>query len=138
MNEEDIKKALECCGCGVTKCVCNECPIRYRESCLDDLPKIALDLINRQQAEIEKLENAIIALMSYLDILGADKTDTSFINQATEFNKQIRADIKSEAIKEFAERLKIDWQENDFYWEDADVYKWIDNLVKEMVGEQDA
>lgn len=59
MNDEDIKKALECCSCGVTKCVCNECPIRYKESCLDDLPKFALDLINRQQAEIEKFKKAI-------------------------------------------------------------------------------
>lgn len=99
--------------------------------------KEVLNLFNRQQAEIEKLENAIIALMSYLDILGADKTDTSFINQATEFNKQIRADIKSEAIKEFAERLrkeavtKCDW-DNCVDVED------IDRLVAEMVGGENA
>lgn len=56
MTDEDIRKALECCSCDTTRCICNECPIRYRESCLDDLPEIALDLINRQQERIEELE----------------------------------------------------------------------------------
>lgn len=45
------------------------------------------------------------------------------------------AEIKAQAYKEFAERLKEDWSDNDYYWEEADVYKWIDNLLKELVGE---
>ena len=42
---------------------------------------------------------------------------------------------KAEAYKEFAEKLKEDWQNNDYYWEETDVYKWIDNLLKELVGD---
>lgn len=113
MTDEDIKKALVCCCCGVTKCVCNECPIRYRESCLDDLPKIALDLINRQQAEIERLNGNLFTI-----------SDACMQR-------------RNEAIKEFAERLrkeavtKCDW-DNCVDVED------IDRLVQEMAGEQDA
>ena len=83
------------------------------------------------------MENAIIALMSYLDILGADKTDTSFINQATEFNKQIRADIKSEAIKEFAERLRKE-AVTKCDWDNCVDVDDIDRLVAEMVGGENA
>ena len=92
-----------------------------------------------QQAEIERLENAIIALMSYLDISGADKTDTSFIKQATEFNKQKRADIKAEAIKEFAERLKeMDGYNNHTFDDCASIFiseeyrKGRDEKIKEI------
>ena len=156
MNDEEIKKVLECCGIEET---CWECPLKNEVDCLDKLNHSLLDLINRQQAEserlkilctskdviikeqeaeIERLENAIIALMSYLDILGADKTDTSFINQATEFNKQIRADIKSEAIKEFAERLKmkayLDNGLNGFLRSRVIDVNDIDNLLAERVG----
>lgn len=94
MSDEDIKKALECCGCGVTKCVCNECPIRYRESCFDDLPKIALDLINRQQTEIERLQKY--------------STEVAFKH----YN-----DGRAEAIKEFAEIIVADYPEMEFYLE---------------------
>ena len=43
--------------------------------------------------------------------------------------------LKSEAIKEFAELLKNDWIGNLYYCEDLDITDWIDNLLKEMVGE---
>ena len=42
---------------------------------------------------------------------------------------------KAEAVKEFAELLKSDWIGNMYYCEDLDIIDWIDNLVKEMVGE---
>ncbi len=93
------------------------------------------DLINLQKAENERLENTIIALMNYLDILGVDKTDTSFVKEATELNKQIRADIKAEAYKEFADRLKEIFKQ---YWFDYPIHVFCDetdNLLKELVGE---
>ena len=64
------------------------------------------ETINRQKAEIERLQNTIIALVNYLDILGVDKTDTSLVKEAYELNAQIRAAVKDEAFKELAERLK--------------------------------
>ena len=91
-----------------------------------------------QQAEIERLENAIIALMSYLDISGADKTDTSFIKQATEFNKQKRADIKAEAIKECVNKyteMLIDEYHLRTDLQIASIKRVAKKFLAEMVGE---
>jgi hypothetical protein len=80
----------------------------------------ALDLINRQQAEIERLQ----------------KVNDSF----TDIGKMY-SEIKAEAIKEFAERLKNIYIKDKRYdrpnahtlidW----LFANIDNLVKEMVGD---
>lgn len=58
MNDNDIKKALECCK---RACVnrCEGCSYRERLMCALDLRKDALDLINRQQAEIERYKGVI-------------------------------------------------------------------------------
>lgn len=55
MTDSEIIKALKCCA---TENKCQECP--YGAACLDDkyvsiISKDALDLINRQNAEIERL-----------------------------------------------------------------------------------
>ena len=52
----------------------------------------------------------------------------------TEFNKAIKT-AKSEAIKEFAEKLKDVWFYRGYDSPDVDFDNFIDNLVKEMVGE---
>ena len=80
----------------------------------------ALDLIIYQKVEIEKLNKKVEELSEVL-------SDTIRIRYA---------EAKSEAIKEFAERLKeISTQK---FWE-TDTYvgvEQIDDLVKEMVGEE--
>lgn len=92
---------------------------------------IVLDLINRQKSEIERLGNALLALMNYLNIIGCDKSDVSFIKIATDLNKQIRADIKSQSVKDFVERLCEGKVSNDKTVIEAKV------LLKEMVGEEE-
>ena len=89
--------------------------------CGEHLANYALDLINRQQTEIEKLKEEI----------QITKDAYTMLQTKNEI-------IKSEAIKEFAERLK----EKSFktirnYGLTKDVVEVcdIDNLVKEMVGE---
>ena len=52
MTDEQIIKALECCIGQEGNC--DECPQHSRD-CVDDLLKTALDLINRQKAEIERV-----------------------------------------------------------------------------------
>lgn len=107
MNDNDIIKALEDIvrtaeeiqQCSIAKFV----PVSNI--------KLALDLINRQKAEIERYKGVIKIL-----------------------EKDV-AEAKSEAIKEFAERLKDKTQ-----W-DVDIADYvfvrdIDTLVKEMVGEK--
>lgn len=60
MTDNEIIKALECCSKGD----CDNCPNNYG-SCCYRLAKKSLDLINRQKAEIEKLQ----AFKSYFDEL---------------------------------------------------------------------
>lgn len=111
MTDNEIIKALECCG----RESCLSCP--YRDGkCHQGNPMIrdARDLINRQQAEIERLQKAHrLNLLIQLDI--AEK-------------------IKSEAIKEFAERFKriAGIYQKDTYVIGVDEF---DNLVKEKVGD---
>ena len=45
------------------------------------------------------------------------------------------AEVKSEAYKEFAERLKEMWSNNYYDSPDVDFDEFVDNLLKEMVGE---
>lgn len=84
--------------------------------------KSALDLINRQQEEIERLKG-------YNENLQA--ANTALSNEIIE--------IKSEAVKEFAERLK----EKAYPFpcaigvENAVTIRDINDILKEMVGEYD-
>lgn len=88
MSDNEIKKALECCADEHRGCT-DYCPYVGKISCAFDLRKDALDLINRQQAEIERLEGELI-------------------EERTRRENAVNAyhEAKIEAIKEFAERLK--------------------------------
>lgn len=123
MTDEQIIRALECCKIGE----CDDCPFcNVKEDCEVELPEEALNLINRQKAEIERLNKAI-------------KGREQLVNTLNKCYKQ----AKSEAIKEFANRLK---NSNGFYdsiraignVDKMDcVVNCIDNLVKEMTEVQE-
>lgn len=84
------------------------------------------DLINRQHAEIDRLErkNEILSI-------NADTAFQDGLNEAQDlYAEQVKDEIKSEAIKEFAVRLKCGVQQETGVIRCSD----IDNLVKEMVG----
>ena len=55
MTDNDIKKGLECHASQNCE-VCEKCPYAKVDYCAEVLSEHALDLINRQQARIEKLE----------------------------------------------------------------------------------
>lgn len=124
MSDEEITKALECCGDPYS--VCAECPIKDDHGCNEKLANYALDIINRQQAEIEKLKEEI----------QITKDAYTMLQTKNEI-------IKSEAIKEFAERLKnkIKTECNPYgkptfdYDTSLAIMRYIDDLVKETVGE---
>ena len=104
-------------------------------------------VVTRQQAEIEnlKVENqslrgAANSLKMHYEKAQAEierlkeSLNIELENFATEYDNK----IKAEAIKEFAERLK-DMSEH--FWEEKENFvseEQIDNLVKEMVGENNA
>ena len=98
LTDNEIIKALECCDLPVG------------ETVLDG----ALNLINRQKAEIERLQK--------------------HIQEGIDLAKQIPEMValaQAEAIKQFAERLKADCPANLLVIH----FDAIDNLVKEMVGD---
>lgn len=72
MTDNEIIKALECCKMFYAEhnnFHCNDCPINDCKECETKLFSNALDLINRQQAEIERLQKTIDKLkldMSYM------------------------------------------------------------------------
>ena len=87
MTDNEIKKALECCQGNAD---CANCPYyeNNHHQCGDNFNKDVLDLINRQQAEINRLHKEV-----------------EYWEAET---KEARADIDqavAEAIKEFAERV---------------------------------
>ena len=113
MTDNEIIKALECC---VEKGKCNECPyyLPYGINCGYHKDKNALNLINRQKAEIERLNGNLFTISNAC------------------------MQRRNEAIEEFAYRLT---DKADLIKVNAFNSKWvisqedIDNLVKEMVGD---
>ena len=128
MNDKDITKALECCikSNHLGDCFWNGCPLVSEHGCKvgkETLYPYAIDLIKRQQAEIEILK--IVIETSCVDIKTA----------------------RAEAIKEFTERWHNTLKETrnrGFLKEPTIVSKTfeiasnITNIVvKEMFGKED-
>ena len=129
MTDKEIIKALECCGKPVDENSCSECPYHcYEEDCHKLLPQ-AIDLINRQQAEIEELEAEIDKQyeQAKADILGNMADGGESCHWCIDEHRK-------NAIKEFAERLKKEYTET-FLISGDTVIEILDNLVEEMVGD---
>lgn len=119
-TNEDIISSLEVIA---TTGNCDECKIRNCKwgtcNCSQITANAALDLINRQKDEIDRLKEFIVE------------------------TRRCDKEIKSEAVKEFAEKLKgkigdchivSDGEYCGF--DCGDIHRCIDNLLKEMVGEE--
>ena len=151
MRDKNIIKALECCSNAEP---CENCP--YQKQCDEtDLAEIALDLINRQQAEIERLRKEVnLVSIQFQDLQERYEEAHAEIEQwKEEANKYQKLwciamdDIEitqSGAIQEFAERLKE--KLGDCYivsdgeycgFDCGDIHRTITNLLKEMVGEEE-
>jgi hypothetical protein len=112
MNDNDIIKALECCFVNVN---CKGCPMQNppMERCLSRVCSQALLLINRQKAEIERLEKEN--------------------NQFADIGK-----IKTEVVKKFLEGTKEVMLSTGMGKYSMSVNEVIDSLlegVEEAVGE---
>ena len=123
MTDNEIIKALECCTDESYE-NCNECPYSTDTLSCERLKLLedSLDLINSLKAEIERLKKEVsVARDAYISI--QDRYEHT----------------KTEAYKEFAERLNEGAQIADCF----DSYNmvvgthFIDNLLKEMVGEKE-
>lgn len=161
MSEKEIIKALEClCGYALK---CRECPYSPRYAfplCEQQVAKDTLDLITRQQEEIEslKVENQSLRTganslkmhyekaQSEIDSLKifrgyAEKRASDY---RTMRDKYLNA--KSEAVKECLAKVKnyIKTHCNPYGKPDFDydtsikILNFIDKLAKEMVGDDNA
>ena len=124
MSDKEIIKALKCCSHRNGDLPCEGCPAySIAQMCMEDLMSDAIDLITHQKAEIERLEKELMKC----------KLEKEMMYQTVK-------EIKSEATKEFAERLKegelymrINFPNTKNGIEDYIVLSDdIDNLVKEM------
>jgi hypothetical protein len=159
ITDAQIIKALECCL--DIDASCDDCP--FRSKCDNDeiLFEYVVDLINRQQADIRKLqlENEKLEIKLKGEIESSNKSRYSAMEvikkQDAEIDELIdtlncRAEkileledniksIKAEAIKEFAERLKehayLDSGITGFQEMVVDLSD-IENIADEMVGEE--
>lgn len=113
-DEEIIRNYEWCIGC--TSDRCRECTMDEEGFCEEELQDLVLDLINRQKAEIEKLKGSTI------------------VSNIME-SQRIKRKAKAEAYKEFAERLKSYLLLNKKGEMSVISFENVDNLLKEMVGE---
>ena len=115
MNDNDIIKALECCSSN--RVGCPECPAYNYGSgqCVDEILQHAIDLINRQRTEIERLKAG----------------EYRYIGETVQ-------NARIEAIEDFAEKIKEERLAiTNAYLSEFYFYKVIDRIVKEMTeGEQ--
>lgn len=147
LTDEQIIKALECCR----DCKCKDCPCYNKEAdgCKELDEQDILDLINRKDAEIERLQHEILSCNTKIQVLQEVKEqlekdvfnaqmNCDSIAYEYELLKQEKTVVQLEAIKEFAEKLKCRshrFKTIDRIFVDCIPLDYIDNLVKEMVGE---
>lgn len=136
MDAEKVIKALECCG----DKICKHCP-NYSEDieCSEKLIKEALDFIKLQQAEIERLKsicasNNEIINNQGMEIARRGKILKFYALQYGTVTDKIKVvnDIKAEAYKEFAERLKRYLLLSKIGQISVVSFENIDSLVKEL------
>ena len=125
MTDNDIIKAWEDCRFQDPIQDCTDCPLCDRqEHCGLFFRRFAIDLINRKDAEIERLERSV-----------------EMWSEDAKCHFNARQTAKAEAVKEFAERFKSKaWVDKTLlgypYYNIS--FRTFNNLVKEMVGDNNA
>lgn len=136
LTDEDVVEGLERCISTTTAEACVGCPFNKQKLCDKDqwtLERHALGLINRQKSEIERLKECPKCVYEY------DGEVTEYCVQGPCPNFKTVEQIKVEAYKEFAEKLKdaaMSYLRGGKYYKIITT-RCIDTLLKEMVGEEE-
>jgi hypothetical protein len=146
LTDNEVIKALECCASSNTSIACKGCPFDESGVCCEQenaVLKVALVLINRQKTEIDILIRKHDSLLDEISEMDAEIERLNAVSEICgDCHKQYAEKIeraKSEAIKEFAERLK----KKTYPFpcaigvENAVTIRAINNLVKEMTEGKD-
>ena len=150
MTDNEIIKALECCGKAFINhdcSFCNDCLFKGKALCQGFLLDNTIGFINRQKAEIERLQSVNADMQESLRLAAEANKDMQAEIEGLKSARrsalkvfQLHTEIRAEAIKEFAERLKIELELEDaetwFEIYECGLIREIDNLVKEMIGDQ--
>ncbi|MBQ2388732.1 MAG: hypothetical protein II305_01635 [Clostridia bacterium] len=127
LSDDEIKKALECCS--TASCISNKChyeKLHDIPTCTTKLTKDALDLINRQNAEIERLESLSQRLGNDVDLK---------LKYIYELEEKLKT-AKAEAYKECIEKVKSEINKHSYGVLHKTVINFkLDNLLKEMMGD---
>lgn len=128
MNDNDIIEIMKVCSMASG---CKSCRFADSTDCAGEVSAFALDLINRQKAEIEKLKRDVDEARCEYTGLQIDKDE--MFNESVALIKN--AGIK--AIKEFAEKLKGRTTKALVFGHEYNITTTfgIDALVKEMTEE---
>lgn len=159
---EVLRNELECVKRQMgTMCAngrdCINCDLALPDDVVISAYESVLSLINRQKAEIERLTSEITARdnsnyynvaqlriarekikkLKQENIILSQDADTAFqdgLNEAQDlYAEQVKVEVKSEAIKEFAVKLKELKIKPEYPWDDYYINEnAIDNLVKQM------
>ena len=91
MTDNEIIKALECCIKSDSRDDCMKCPLGklFYQECSRDLMKDALDLINRQKAELDDLKRDTIPKLQE-----GLKRANKYGVEADKENEQLKAEIE--------------------------------------------
>lgn len=127
MTDNEIIKALECCFGGEGLCPRQQCP--FYEKCKNDesLAMYALDLINRQKAEIKEKDEMLSAQADIIRtlerVLEDKKAEIERLQKRLELAEQCITEVEDAAYRGGS---------NDYIDSAIDRYN---NLVKEMTEE---
>lgn len=128
IDYNEIIQVLECCGkyhVNHKEQPCEHCPFNDKAKCVAHLIDNIIGFINRQQAEIERLEYTILEEHSECDRLSLHVSNLLYELENT----------KTEAIKEYREKAAIKLAEN----ARSDYWHWIDDILyeveKELIGD---
>ena len=129
MTDNEIIKALECHAHRTERNLnCCDCDYIQHQDCSQRMSCDALALINRQNAEIERLtpfEDKIAEFNSHIRV-----EDMLVFASSLEEWLEFCDNLKAEAYKECIEKVKILNQNNLILWNEQ-----LDNLLKEMGGD---
>lgn len=126
MTKYEIKKALRFCTMKFKPC--RDCPFygeEYGYYCKEELLKKVLSLIEKQDKELEEYPTKTLV-----------GNNCEICSKTSEDYDNLIADIKSEAIEDFTERLKKNFCFTADGHKMVDT-KYIDNLVKEITKERE-
>lgn len=141
MTDAEIIKALEFCS--NEKCAGEKCPLHERtvctKECLSMISGYSLDLIQRQQEEVERLKKKVAYYDSYPNkVLVGHNSEV--LSKTWEDYIEFISDVAAEGVKEFADKvvkqLEAEIESSDKYireYDDSEVQKaWKKGLRKAL------